>query len=281
MMILSMMIVSMMMMMMCVDVSMAAASSRLYTNHPPITIISQQQSILNVVRDLQKYQFDHENNNEDGSSNTGSISNTDNGVILSYLITSRSVTTKQRKEIINEILQINTDYDDVKAEERDNSRDDKILCKAMATSNGMILVQPSTATEAVQLLSSSSSNSNNDNTDMIPSVLLYYPDPMDIQRGEGLMDTLGPVLESILQHPVSQSSLLYVMIPKEMELEFVQTQMEQAIQSLLPYFILQNNSSSSDRMTIVGNIRDILRSKIMYSSPQSVMDTVRDRKSVV
>jgi hypothetical protein len=215
-------------------------------------IISQQPSISNVVRDLLKYQLNNDSGNDDDA-NTGG----DATIVVSCFITSRSVTTKQRKKIIREIVQLN---------DPENSDDDVgVAYKAMATSNGMVVLQPSTVLEAVQLVSSSSNNSNNH---MMHSIL-YYPDPIDVQRGEGLMDTLGPVLESILQQQPSSS--IYVMIPEGMESSFVQTQIEQSLQSLIPYFILDNSTAST--------VSDVLRSKIIYMSPSSVLEALRNNKS--
>ena len=240
----------MMLLMMCVVLSASASSSA-----TAVSIVSQHQSISNVVRDLQKYQQEQ---------------NTSDQVVLSCFITSRSVTAKQRKLVIDDILQIGPANVD--------GTDRPTIQRAIATSDGMVFLQPSTVAEAVQLVSSSSSSvasNENSGTQYMIHRVLYYPDPIDLQRGEGLTDTFGPVLESLLQRPTSSSSsttppLIQVLIPNGMESSVVQTKIEAAILELLPYWTIHQHDKNHVDST---HWRDWIRSNIIYTVPQSVMET--------
>ena len=255
--VMSRMMVMMMMIMMiwssgsiAVTASSSSTTTTTTNNNKNIRMISQQPSISNVIRDLQKYPH------------------YDGVRCVCGLITSRSVTAQQRTHIMRDILHIESS-----SSSNDNDEDEspKSSDQAIATSNGMILIQPSNVMEAVQLVSSFSSSSSENR---IPTRIIYYPDPIDIQRGEGLMDVLGPVLESIVQptHSSSSKMMVQVVIPTGMEASFVQTQIEQAIQTVFPYFIIGNDDNNKKK-NAAGNIRELVFSKLIYtSSPQSILD---------
>lgn len=92
--------------------------------------------------------------------------------------------------------------------------------------------------------------------------ILYYPDQVDLQRGEGLWNKLGPAIEQILSSGRRESQLT-VLVDGEGDMAQVQAQLENSAQDLLPYLV-------SDRP--VTSLQDVF-SRIEYvSSPQKALE---------
>lgn len=220
--------------------SMAAASTAASSKVVGISFAASQQScVSSVITDLQKYFA-----SEDGESDCRLVS----------LVTSRSVTKRQRRNVIQQILQ---------SDEEQALDVNKLTGNcAVALSSGFVLIQPNPQ-QLPDLIRAC--------CDLCDGNVLYYPDPVDIQRGEGLLDTLGPLLEELLQQSkdvddVTPQSSLYVLVPSGIDASAVQSQLERSINELLPH--LKSSNGSSDRIPV--SLSDIFQN-IRYVSPDSVV----------
>jgi hypothetical protein len=198
---------------------------------------SQQNCVSSVITELQKY-FGTEKEDH---------------CLLASLITSRSVTKRQRRDVIQRILQSDEEQAIDLSKMTGNG--------AVALSSGFVLIQPNPQQVSDVVRASCRLCEGN---------VLYYPDPVDIQRGEGLMDALGPLLEALLQEANDTNDMarpsLYVLIPSGMDASAVQSPLERSINELLPHL----KSNGSDRIPV--SLGDIFQ-HIRYVSPDSVMTT--------
>ena len=93
--------------------------------------------------------------------------------------------------------------------------------------------------------------------------ILYYPDQVDLKRGDGLWNKLGPAIEQILASGKSTNHCLTVLVDGEASVADVQARLENSAQDLLPYLV-------SDRP--VTSLSDVFARIEYVSSPQQALE---------
>lgn len=159
------------------------------------------------------------------------------------LIASRSLTRKQRVRVLEQLL----DAGDLRNEQAGTAD----TWKAVAISSGLALAQPASCAETASAAT------------VCGGTLLYYPDRTDLQRGEGLFDTLAPAMEKLLA--IGGTSSLYVLIDEASDEATVRSKLEQAAASVVPNLISERQS--------VATLDDVF-SKVVYLVPSAVVEAV-------
>lgn len=160
------------------------------------------------------------------------------------LLTSRSVTKKRRVQLLEQLL----DAGDLHNEQAGTAD----TWKAVAISSGFALAQPG----------SSSCQETASAACACGGSILYYADTTDLQRGEGLFDTLAPAIEKLLASPLT--STLYVLVDDGDE-SAVRSKLERAAASVLPNLISAGKS--------VSTLEDVF-AKVVYLAPESAVAAV-------
>jgi hypothetical protein len=162
------------------------------------------------------------------------------GVATACFLTSKSVTSQQRIALLEAVLGDHSSNEDVTGTPD--------TWKAAAAVGGLALAQPS----SVQEVATSATACG--------GTILYAADPIDLSRGEGLFETLGPAIEKMLAADCKAS--LYVLT--EGNAHQVKTLLEDAAAQYLSNLI-------SDKP--VQTLQDVF-SKIEYVSPSQAADVI-------
>jgi hypothetical protein len=178
-------------------------------------------------------------------------------------LTSRSVTASQRAVVLQRILQLE-DQDESTFTARAAAA---LLVRAVATSNGVCLLQPSSSSVVDAVTAAG----------CCQGTILYYPDSVDLQRGEGLLDTLAPVMERLLVSSSSSSSAgtsnsLSVVVPDGVDASTVREVLTQAMTAILPSLIRNNNNEK------VTSLDDVF-GRIAYVTPERAVATMQQHAS--
>lgn len=120
--------------------------------------------------------------------------------------------------------------------------------KAVGTTSGLALAQPSS--DEVALTAAACAG-----------VIVYYPDAVDLQRSEGLFDTLGPAMEKLL---LSKKGSLIVVVDDASQIPACQARLEAAAESVVSSLI-------SDRP--VSSLEDVF-DRIEYVTASDAADAV-------
>jgi hypothetical protein len=209
--------------------------------------ISWPASLLKVVTDCESAR-----NNQDNAELQSTIA-------TACWLTSRSVTASQRAVMLQRILQLG-DQD-----ESTTPRATAVaLVRAVATS-GLCVLQPSSSSMLDAVTAAG----------CCQGTILYYPDSVDLQRGEGLLDTLAPVMERLLVSSSSSSlaekSNLYVVVPDGVDQSTVREVLEQAMAAILPSLLRSNNEK-------VTSLNDVFAS-IKYVTPEMAATSIQQDAS--
>lgn len=111
-------------------------------------------------------------------------------LVTACFLSSRSVSRRKQATILQELL--------LMGEETDAEQPVTVSTKACGLSSGLIICRPSASLE--------------DKNEIVPTAcacggnVVYYADPIDLCRGEGLFDQLAPVMEQLLQQQETLAS---------------------------------------------------------------------------
>ena len=163
------------------------------------------------------------------------------------LITSRSVTRKQRVRLLEQLL----DAGDMHNEQAGTAD----TWKAVAVSAGFALAQPTSCQETASAAYACG------------GTILYYADSTDLRRGEGLFDALAPAMEKLLATTTNgdKKSTLYVLVDGSDDEATVRSSLERAAASVLPNLI-------SERENVA--ILDDVFNKVVYLAPGDAVAAV-------
>ena len=141
-----------------------------------------------------------------------------NELSTACFITSRSVTKQERARILEDLL----DSGDISHNEEAGTVDQ---WKAVATTAGLALAQPSNFQDTAAAACACG------------GTILYYASPVDLDRGEGLFDTLAPAMEKIMSSTDHKQRHLYVLVESPQDKKLVRQQLESVAQSVLANLI--------------------------------------------
>lgn len=134
------------------------------------------------------------------------------------LITSRSVSSEEKCQLLESVLGVDFSSEENKIDSGS---------KAFSTESGLALAQPQSIQEAVSAASACG------------GTVLFYVNPVDLSRGEGLFDYLGPVIEKILAD--KKEGTLCVVVDEEASA--AKAKLELVAQSVLPSLIAKKSVS--------------------------------------
>ncbi|GKY98977.1 hypothetical protein MPSEU_000853400 [Mayamaea pseudoterrestris] len=137
------------------------------------------------------------------------------------LITSHGV-TKERQERLLDAL--------VGSSIKEHESAGAAVVKAAGTSSGLALGQPDEGEVALTACACGGK-------------IVYYADPIDLARGEGLFDTLAPAMEKLLGTSLEQSKLI-VIVNDESQVETVRSRLEKAAEPIIKTLISERPVSS-------------------------------------
>jgi hypothetical protein len=140
------------------------------------------------------------------------------------LITSRTVTQTERQAFSQQLLE-SDDSDSASSPAAGNAN------KALA------VAQPSTAHEVVASTLAAGGN------------LIFCPSLVDLQRGEGLFESLAPAMESIVQNSLSAS--LWIVAD---DVDLAREQIQKGLDSVLSTIVTGKPKTSSSSLTSLENI---------------------------
>lgn len=149
-------------------------------------------------------------------------------LIAACFITSKSVSTTQQRHMLEQLV---GDLDD-------NSSLGTTSVKAVGTSSGLALCVPDAPSEAALTACACG------------GTIVYYADPTDLSRGEGLFDRLAPAMEKLVAKQNMGKSTL-VVIHDENQLELTKKVLEREGESVVAQLI-------SDRpLSVLQDIFDV------------------------
>ena len=165
------------------------------------------------------------------------------------LLLSHSVTSRERANLLGELLGTvslgNSDSDNESA-----SPADLLSWKAIGTTAGLALAQPSTTQEVASTV------------EACGGTILYYPSKTDLARGEGLFDSLAPAMEKILSTDGIKKGCLLVIV--EDDDSNTQSKLEKAAEAVLLTLITEKPVS------VLSDVFD----KVMYVSPKEAVEVL-------
>ena len=146
-----------------------------------------------------------------------SVDDADGAVAVATLLFSRSVTRRKRANYLQNLVG-STDSTS------DNSSNNKAY-KAVGTDSGLIIAQPGTTDEVTASVTSSGGN------------IVWIADAVDLARGEGLLDDLGPAMEVLLNVNAADAadsrSKAGTLIVVTGDIATGRAQLDRAVQSIL------------------------------------------------
>lgn len=156
------------------------------------------------------------------------------------LLTSRSVTTVERQYVTEQLVGA--------AASSSGSTDSTVAATAMGNAErALVLAQPLTTTEIVQATVAAGGN------------VIYCPSRIDLARGEGLMETLGPAMQVILDQKLHASLWVVADDP-----DAAQRQLQASMEAVLPRLIGTKASST---------LQDVFAS-VRYVTPAQALETL-------
>lgn len=133
----------------------------------------------------------------------------------SCLITSRSVTVPQTASLVEALM------------------GSPESVKVAGSSSGFVLAQPDTVSEAAATACACGGS------------VVFYADPIDLARGEGLFERLAPVMESLVQYGpgTTNAASLVVIVPPGSESDWTKKRLEKVAELFLPTLVARNSIS--------------------------------------
>lgn len=199
-------------------------------------------------------------------------------ITTACLITSHTV-TRQRQQRLLEAL---TGSSSIEQEEEGSSSGQ--LLKAIGTSSGLALAQPGRDAEQ-------GANAANEvclTACACGGTILYYPDPVDLSREEGLFDTLAPAMEKLLAEQKQQRTAtttsnnekqytLIVLVDNDKDVDSTKATLERAAESCVSNLIVDSTTNgnsdniNSNRPVVLQDIFD----RIDYVTPAQAAQVIQ------
>lgn len=193
------------------------------------------------------------------------------------LLVSRSVTSIKKQILVQNIFRHNKSNDDDDDDDQPSSSSSSSSQQynhntVIGLSSGIVLVQPSTLSDAISCVT------------VCDGTIIYYPDPIDLIRDEGLFDTLAPAMEKIL-HLHHQNNLLTnddeiasssYMKPTLYVIgtdESIQTRFEQAATAYLSNIIIPGNGPNGNDKIMT--LQDVFE-QVVYVSVEDAIDVMAE-----
>ena len=173
------------------------------------------------------------------------------------LVTSRSVTRKERQSLLETVL--------LGGPSGDSEEPLSVQSRAVSTVKGLALGMGQQLEEVVCTAVA------------CQGLLLYYPSQVDLKRGEGLLDTLAPAMERLLQWQEQQhlagnndwehKSCLVVICDPNVGKEETQEKLEAAATPILKTFTALSHNQQ------VETLQDVF-SSVLYVTPDEVESSI-------
>ena len=165
------------------------------------------------------------------------------------LLTSRSVTTVERQYVTGQLVGA--------AASSSSSAQDSSVASSTTSAMGnaeraLVLAQPLTTTEIVQATVAAGGN------------VIYCPSRIDLARGEGLMDSLGPAMQVILDQKLQASLWVVADDP-----DAAQRQLQASIEAVLPRLI---------GTKALATLQDVFAS-VRYVTPAQALETLTTERN--
>lgn len=168
------------------------------------------------------------------------------------LVTSRSVTYAQRRLVLQQLF--DSHNNDESADKEDNM-DWSEATTAIASASGLVLAIPATASCHDAATTAQACGGN----------VLYYAAPIDWQHGEGVLDVLAPVMETILKQKqqAQQQQHLYILVPPGSDIEMYRRRMEELAEPVLGNLVSTTTSTTLTLQDIFDRVEYIIPSQAM------------------
>lgn len=181
-------------------------------------------------------------------------------------LTSRSVTQLKKQTLFDDIFQGSSSSSS-------STMIHSETCKVIGLSNGIVMVQPNGLSEIVSC------------TAVCDGTIVYYPDPMDLIREEGLFDTLAPALERILHNLNNENNnnddtlsytkpTLYVIGTDET----LQSRFEQIALEYLSNLIVPNSGGGKNTKTLT--LQDVFE-QVVYVAVDDIVDVLTEENYMI
>jgi hypothetical protein len=169
-----------------------------------------------------------------------------NELTTACLLLSHSVTSRERANLLGELVGIAGNSVGGGDDEASKAPEDLSSWKAIGTTAGLALAQPSTTQEVASTV------------EACGGTILYYPSATDLARGEGLFDSLAPAMEKILSTDGKKGCLLVIVEDGD---STTQSKLEKAAEAVLLTLITEKPVS------VLSDVFD----NVMYVSPKEAV----------
>ena len=181
------------------------------------------------------------------------------------LVTSRSVSKRQRVRLLEELLQAG----DISHNDAAGTAD---LWTAVATTAGLALAQPPACENAAAAACACG------------GTVLFAASDADLARGEGVMDALAPAVEKLLaakedaddkqQEQQQQQRHLYVLLMDGQTKEVVQPRLERVAATVLANLVVNHHPQQDAATTTVTTLQDVFDHGVDYLTPREAAAAV-------
>jgi len=162
-------------------------------------------------------------------------------VTTACLLTSRGVTPSKRTILLKSLFGLDTDTSSLTAFGTTPEEDDV---------DGLAIAQPDPQASANEVAST---------VVACGGTVVYVPSPIDLARGEGLFDGLGPAMERLLNTHEERKSCLVVVVPDGTDTDTARAQLERAAAKIIPSLV----QSPNKRAVVLENVFD----SVQYVTP--------------
>ena len=162
-------------------------------------------------------------------------------VTTACLLTSRSVTSTERKSVAQQLIG-----------EQGDAADGVVLGNAQ---HALAVAQPQTTADVVRSTVAAGGN------------LVYCPSSVDLARGEGLMETLAPAMQVIVQQGLSKTATLWIVVEDPQ-------QARQQLQASVDWVLARTLSPSGKPLK---SLEDVFAS-VQYVTPTQALEGLTQKR---